>query len=138
MTSQELRRLADEADVRAMITRLALLADTGPLCDYAALFTEDARWALPDAVRTGRADIVAGARERRAAAITGPGSHTRHVVMPMAVRFDGADTAAADSYWMFYVNTASEPRLSLMGQYRDLWRRTATGWLLADRDIIAG
>jgi len=132
-------RAADEAEVRNVIVRLAQYADGLGSCEqYAALFTEDADWMMPGAPRHGRADILAGSIARRADGGVGPGSNTRHVIATTAVEFSDADTAVADSYWMFYVETDSAPRLQLMGTYRDTLRRTSDGWLMARREVSYG
>lgn len=132
-------RAADEAEVRNVIVRLAQYADGLGSCEqYAALFTEDADWMMPGAPRHGRADILAGSIARRADGGVGPGSNTRHVIATTAVEFTDADTAVADSYWMFYVETDATPRLQLMGTYRDTLRRTADGWLMARREVSYG
>ena len=132
-------RAADEAEVRNVIVRLAQYADGLGSCEqYAALFTEDADWMMPGAPRHGRADILAGSIARRADGGVGPGSNTRHVIATTAVDFTDADTAVADSYWMFYVETDAAPRLQLMGTYRDTLRRTADGWLMARREVSYG
>jgi uncharacterized protein (TIGR02246 family) len=130
---------ADEADVRTVIVRLAQYADGLGSCEeYAALFTEDADWLMPGAPRHGRADILAGSIERRAAGGVGPGSNTRHVIASTAVDFPAPDTAVADSYWMFFVETDTAPRLQLMGTYRDTLRRTSDGWRMARREVSYG
>ena len=132
-------RVADEAEVRHVIVRLAQYADGLASCEeYAALFTEDAEWLMPGAPRPGRADILAGSLERRAAGGVGPGSNTRHVIASTAMEFPDRDTAVADSYWMFFVETDSAPRLQLMGTYRDTLRRTGGGWLMARREVSFG
>lgn len=132
-------RAADEAEVRNVIVRLAQYADGLGSCEqYAALFTEDADWMMPGAPRHGRADILAGSIARRADGGVGPGSNTRHVIATTAVDFTDADTAVADSYWMFYVETDAAPRLQLMGTYRDTLRRTTDGWLMARREVSYG
>jgi uncharacterized protein (TIGR02246 family) len=133
-----LRRVADELDIRSIVARLAQYADDGDLDDYVALFTEDAHWAMPGAPRTGRADIRAGGEARRATGEVGPGSNSRHMVTTVAVTADGSDTAVADSYFLFYVNTLEAPTLRLCGAYHDTFVRTAEGWKLARRDIAFG
>ncbi len=144
-----LRRLADELEIRNVIALLAQLADTAPddeLDRYLALFTDDAAWVigaeggpLPPQGRHGQADILAGVRERRAAGIQGPGTHTRHLVSTIAVVFDSDDSAQAPCYWQFFRNTASEaPLLAGMGEYRNTFVRTADGWKLAWRVIYPG
>ncbi|MDX6740962.1 nuclear transport factor 2 family protein [Actinocorallia sp. A-T 12471] len=136
---EDWRGVADELEIRGVLARVAQYSDTGDLADYAALFTEDARWSMagwPE--KTGRAAIREAGAARRAEGQTGPGSATRHLVGTVAVALDG-DRAIADSYWQFWVETASAaPRLFSMGAYRDTLHRTDHGWKIADRLITPG
>jgi uncharacterized protein (TIGR02246 family) len=127
----------DELAVRNLVARVAQYADGPDVDAYVALFTADAVWDMPGAPRTGHAEIRAGSEERRAAGQIGPGSNTRHVVSTVAVRVH-ADHAVADSVWQFYVDTASAPRLQLMGTYHDELRRVGHDWKLARRAITIG
>lgn len=130
--------VADDLTVRTIVARIAQLSDSGELEEYGRQFTEDARWDMPGVpVKTGRAEIVAAGAARRATGETGPGSASRHLVGTIAVAVTG-DTAVADSYWQFYVDTTTAPTLKLMGAYRDTFRRTAEGWQLAERLITVG
>ena len=104
------QRLVDELEIRNLVARLAQLADMGDLDEYVSLFTEDASWEMPGAPRHGRADIMAGAQDRRNSGTTGPESHTRHVISTLLVQSDGSDKATADSYWLFYGNTTTDAR----------------------------
>jgi uncharacterized protein (TIGR02246 family) len=138
-TVTDVRAVRDEQEIRSVLARIAQLADMGELADYGRQFTEDAVWEMPGVpVKRGRAEIVAAGAARRASGEAGPGSHTRHAVGTVAVTMDG-DQAVADSYWQFYVDTASAPRLQLMGHYRDTFRREVDGrWRLAQRIITLG
>ena len=130
--------VADELAIRNLIVRVAQYADgLGSIDEYVALFTEDAEWAMPGNPKRGHDEIRAGAEGRRASGEVGPGSGTRHVVSGIAVELAG-DEAVADSYWAFYVDTASAPTMTLMGAYRDVLRRTPDGWRLARREITFG
>jgi uncharacterized protein (TIGR02246 family) len=129
---------ADELEIRNVIARLALLADMGDLDEYASLFTEDAEWNMPGGPKNGRADIHAGAVDRRAAGGVGPGTNTRHVVGTVAVKAVDDDTATAEAYFQFYVDSATAPALRLFGHYDDTFRRTPDGWKLARRQITFG
>lgn len=129
---------ADELAVRTIVARIAHLSDSGELDEYGRQFTEDARWVMPGVpVKHGRAEIVAAGAARRATGETGPGSASRHLIGTVAVAVTG-DTAVADSYWQFYVDTTTAPTLKLMGAYHDTFRRTPDGWQLAERLITLG
>jgi uncharacterized protein (TIGR02246 family) len=130
--------LAAELEIRNLIARLAQLADHGDLEEYAGLFTADAAWEYPGGPRRGRADILAGARERRSQRVTGPGSATRHVITTLAVRVHDATTATADSYFLFWRDTATSPALVNMGHYHDVLRREEGAWRIARREITLG
>jgi 3-phenylpropionate/cinnamic acid dioxygenase small subunit len=140
-------RVADELAIRNLIARLAHFADTASLEAYATLFTDDAVWRLPAANavglpandRQGKAEIIAGAAERRAAKIQGPGTNTRHIVTTIAVEFgDDPDHARATAYWSYVVDSADTPCVVSVGQYDDEFRRTGTNWKLAVRQITVG
>jgi 3-phenylpropionate/cinnamic acid dioxygenase small subunit len=141
----EVEHFADDVAVMKLIARIAHLADSGDLSDYAGCFTDDATWnlpsdsgvGLPPQTRAGIADIVQGAQERRASGMQGPGSRTRHVVSTIDVEVEG-DTATSKAYWRYYGNTDATPQLLTMGQYDDTFRRTSTGWRLQQRTITRG
>lgn len=133
------RRLADELAIRNVIARLAHLADDAlGLDEYVALFTEDATWELPGAARTGRSDIAAGAVERRSEGLSGPGSGTKHVISTVAVRSDGSDVATATSYFEYYADTTTAPRVTHIGRYDDTFVREPGGWRLQRRAVRFG
>jgi 3-phenylpropionate/cinnamic acid dioxygenase small subunit len=129
----------DELEIRNLIARIAHQSDHGEdLADYMACFTEDAEWNFPVGARVGQAAIRAGAEERRGTGMTGPGSHTRHLLTTIEVRADGSDTATSQAYFVYLVDTHETPRIFNCGHYRDTWRRTPDGWKLAIRNIELG
>ena len=135
-----------DAEIRTLLARIAQLADTGDLDEYLSLFTEDAVWGMPDnpAVgmtaneKRGHAEILAGARERRASGLQGPGTDSRHVLTTIAVDVQSEDRATARSYFMFFGTTSTTPTLRTMGQYDDVFVRGERGWQLAHRVITVG
>jgi 3-phenylpropionate/cinnamic acid dioxygenase small subunit len=139
--------LADaDAAIRTLLARIAQLADTGDLDEYVTLFTPDAVWAMPDnpsiglpaSEKRGIAEIRAGAEERRAGGVQGPGTNTRHVLTTTAVFLERDDRATARSYFQFYGDTTSQPVLRNMGQYDDVLVWGERGWQLAHRTITFG
>jgi hypothetical protein len=134
------QRVADEAEIRNVIARMAHLADDGDLeKEYLLLFTEDALWERPGEKHQGHEDILAGARERRRIGMQGPGTATHHVNTTLWVDLTGPDEAHAESYWFFVRETSSEaPQLASIGRYVDDFRRTAAGWKLSRRQIQPG
>jgi uncharacterized protein (TIGR02246 family) len=136
--SDVMARVAAEFEIRNVIARVAHLADDGDLEEYASLFTEDGSWEYPGGPRRGRADILAGARERRSQKVTGPGSNTRHVITTLAVHVEDATTAVADSYWLFWRDTTTSPVLFNIGHYHDVVRHVDGAWRIARREITLG
>jgi 3-phenylpropionate/cinnamic acid dioxygenase small subunit len=132
---RDISRVADELAIRNVIARIARLADQGDLDEYVDQFTEDAVWNFPPGPRKGRADILVGARERRAGGTTGPGSRARHQISTIEVDVGEDGTAKADSYLMFVVNTADGPSVAVSGSYHDTFVRQGSRWRLARRDI---
>jgi 3-phenylpropionate/cinnamic acid dioxygenase small subunit len=138
----QLQQLADELEIRNLVSTLAHMADMAPedkLDGYVALFTDDARWEMPGSLRQGRDDILAGALDRRENGIQGPGTNTRHVITPHAihVHVDG-DAATGNAYFMLVADTLSAPQVRGIGHYQDRYRRTAEGWKLDQRTITIG
>jgi len=129
--------MSDDAAIRNVVARLAMLSDGGDLEEYVDLFTDDARWDMPGGALQGRDNLLAGAIERRETGTVGPGSNTRHVIATQTVEVDG-DEAVSDAYFQFWVNTATEPSMALFGTYRDRLVRTGDGWKLAHRVISFG
>ncbi|GAA3518272.1 hypothetical protein GCM10022234_12160 [Aeromicrobium panaciterrae] len=135
----DLRWVADQLEIRNLLARLSHLADAGDLDEYVDLFTEDGSWEPPadtePPVRAlrGRADLLAGAHERRNAGLSGPGTFSRHVVTNIALVRTGPDTVSSHSYWHFYEKTDGIQEAGGMGTYDDEFRRTPEGWRLARR-----
>lgn len=138
--------MSADAEIRTALARIAQLADTGDLDEYLAMFTDDAVWAMPDnpAVgmlaneKRGHAEIRAGAEERRASGLQGPGTESRHVLTTIAVSLERDDRATVRSYFLFFGSTSSQPVLRTMGQYDDVFVRGEHGWQLARRTITVG
>jgi hypothetical protein len=139
--------LADEAEIRNLVARLAHLADFAPTLDeYLACFTEDAVWEYDEAARSqvdpnrpglrlvGAEAIAADRKRLRAEGFQGPGTNTFHVNTTLAVRVRGEAEADAESYWLF-VSGQGEPLVRKIGRYQDRYRRTAGGWKLAHRIV---
>ena len=135
-----------DAEIRTVLARIAQLADTGDLEEYLTMFTEDAVWGMPDnpAVgmtaneKKGHAEILAGAQERRASGLQGPGTESRHVLTTIAIDVESEDRATARSYFMFFASTSTTPTLRTMGQYDDVLVKGERGWQLARRRITVG
>jgi 3-phenylpropionate/cinnamic acid dioxygenase small subunit len=141
-----IERVAAELEIRNVLARLAHLADTGETDAYVSLLTDDVVWAMPAnpaiglaaSERQGHEAIATGQRERMAAGLQGPGSNAIHMVTTTSIRFDDDDTATAQSTFMFWTSTGTQPTLTSLGRYEDALRRTSAGWKLARRVITFG
>ena len=129
--------VADELEVRNLIARLSLNADTGDEIEYMSSFAADALWNIPGAPVRGHEQIREGLIARRAQGIAGPGTATRHMVSTIAIVVDG-DTATSRSYFQFFSETTTTPTLRAVGAYHDVFIRTGDGWKLQQRDITFG
>ncbi|GAA1844271.1 hypothetical protein GCM10009836_24610 [Pseudonocardia ailaonensis] len=129
--------------VADLLARIAQAADLDTLEEYGELLAEDIVWVMPENPATGlpaqrregRADVLAGARERRASGLQGPGSGARHLVSTIVVTPSG-DQARARSYFQFVGGGSGTPVLLSTGVYEDRFVRSeGGGWLLAERRI---
>jgi hypothetical protein len=139
--SGEATRVADELEIRNLLAELAWLADHAPIDDltgYLACFTDDAEWEMPGDTRRGHAQLQSGAEDRRRSGTMGPGSGVMHFLGCTHVAFSSDTEAHAKSYMQAYRDTSGEPKLMIMGEYRDTFRKTDAGWKLAKRVVQFG
>jgi hypothetical protein len=78
----------------------------------------------------GADEIVAGAAARRDDGTSGPGTGTRHVVIPAVIEVNG-DTAIAVSHFVFLAGL----EIRNAGSYRDTLIRTENGWQISVRTV---
>jgi ketosteroid isomerase-like protein len=132
-------QVADELAIRNLVARMAQVADeASSLDEYAALLTPDSVWELEgQPAFEGRAAVVAGAADRRAQGLVGPGTDTRHVITTQSVIVEG-DTASGQCTCLFYSDARSGPSLRAVSQYRDEFRRSPEGWQISRRIIRFG
>ena len=143
-----LQRLADEMEIRNLVSRIFLLADQEADLDrYLDCFADDAVWEARGKDDTvGRlADVHVGSRivgrealradreHVRQTGHQGPGSGTYHVSTTLEVRVGDDDTAEAESHWLFLRREEGGPKVLSVGSYVDRFVRTERGWKLAHR-----
>ena len=129
--------MSDDALIRSLIGRAAHVGDEGSPDDYRTLYTADATWSMGDVTQHGVEEIVAATRDRRATGVSGPGTGTRHLVVPLHVTVD-SDAATAVSYFLFLGNTTAAPTVKMFGTYTDDLARTPEGWRIQRRVSRAG
>jgi uncharacterized protein (TIGR02246 family) len=131
-TEALVRRLLDESEVRNRIARLAQATDDGTPEEYAEHWSEDAVWeVIGHESRSGRDDILAGARARHEAGLIGPSTNTRHIVATSVVEIDG-DRATARSAHAVLIKDGGAV-VGFSGVYEDELRREPNGWLISRR-----
>ncbi|WP_327152115.1 nuclear transport factor 2 family protein [Nocardia sp. NBC_01329] len=137
MTIARSDSMAAELEVRDFLGRCALCADEGHAEEYRNFYSEDVVWETTGTRQVGIAEVVAAAVERRRAGISGPGSHTRHVITTLTVTVDGSK-AQALSYVQFYRDAHATPILELIIRYSDKLCRGDGGWKITHRRITPG
>ena len=122
----------DDVAIRNLLGLTALLGDEGTPQDYRRVYAPDATWRMGTIEQAGADEIVAAAAARRADGTSGPGTGTRHLVIPMQVEVTG-DSARTVSHFVFLAGTA----ITVAGTYRDELMRTSVGWRISKREIRA-
>ncbi|MCW2930482.1 MAG: nuclear transport factor 2 family protein [Actinomycetia bacterium] len=123
----------DDAAIRNVLGLTAFLGDQGAPEDYRKVYAPDVVWRMGEHVQSGADEIVAAAAARRAEGVSGPGTGTRHLVIPLTIEVAG-ETATAVSYYVFLSGTT----IATTGTYHDELARTGHGWQITRRDITAG
>jgi uncharacterized protein (TIGR02246 family) len=134
----DLQKLRIERECERLVTRYCHLVDHGQAAQVAELFTEDGVWASPEATMTGREQIRAGFQRRQ----ENTARMSRHVCCNLLVEVVDEDHAGGVVYLTLYrtdgdparrVSPSAAP--SVVGEYRDRFRRTPDGWRFAKREI---
>jgi hypothetical protein len=136
----EQRELADEAEIRNVVARLAHLADVDgdDLERYLALWTPDGVSVHPDWEAHGHDGLRRAVHDLRSRGIQGPGANTLHLNTTLVVDVDGSDRATAESYWQHWDVSSMPPVIRSIGRYRDSFVRTDDGWKLHRRVVTYG
>ncbi len=133
----EVQTWCAKAAIVELITRYAVLNDTGDWDAVAALYTDDGRMnrpTAPDDFISGRAAILAAFKSR-------PPRASRHIVANILVTLGGETRARATSQILLFTGTPAEeggiPIQSaappLVGTYEDTLVRTPDGWRFSER-----
>ena len=140
MELEPIQRLIAESEIRNLVARLAHLADDANLDEYLDLYTEDGSWAHDDdPPAVGRDAMRAGAEQRIATGIQGPGTGRRHLNTTLSVTVEGPDAATAESYFLYLATKdVEQPTVLKTGRYLDRFRRTPKGWKLVSRRVVEG
>src|SRR5262245_17120095 len=134
--------IADEIEIRNLVSRLAVYADGNDVDGYLTLLTEDAEWHTrmhkgDQPPIKGHSALKAGALKRRADGVQGAGSQLRHLVTTLAIDVKG-DTATGQCYLLTVRKSDQTPVSDALAVYEDEYRKTKDGWKLAKRTISRG
>lgn len=136
MTSQE--KMEIERECERLVTAYCHYVDHGEAARIAELFTEDGVWASAQVTLSGQEKIREAMVQRQANAAR----MSRHVCNNFLIEVLDEDHAEATVYLTLYRHDGEEGRsfspLSgplMVGEYRDRFLRTASGWRIAHREI---
>ncbi|MGY1550479.1 nuclear transport factor 2 family protein [Microbacterium sp. A588] len=124
-----------ESAIRSLISRSAFYGDTAAPESYAEIYTADAVWEMGAVQQEGIDAIIEATHRRRTDGISGPGTASRHVVVPMRVEVDG-ERGHAWSYLLFYRSTDSTPTVELFAVYEDTVRLENDRWQIERRTVL--
>jgi ketosteroid isomerase-like protein len=124
--------LRDKDDIRELLARYCHLLDGYRLAAFGELFTADGVWESQDGTATGPAAITA--LLARLVPTPGPGTRRRHHTTNTVIDLDG-DRATALSNFLVVRDAGGSAVVAVSGSYRDVLRRTGSGWRFAHRTL---
>jgi len=131
-----LREVDDERKIRNLLAHLSHLADHGTIDEYLALWTPDGIWEGSADSACGHEQLRARIERYRDRGVQGPRTGTRHVSTTRSVNFVSCDAAECESYFIYFTQVYSEPRVTTVGRYVDRLVRADGRWRLARRRIV--
>jgi ketosteroid isomerase-like protein len=125
----DLREIADRIEIEALRGEYSDAAMMGDYDRFAALFTDDAVYRIPDAgiEQTGRKEIRAGSE-----GLAGRWEYFVQTTHPGALRLDG-DTASGRAYVCELGRLRDGTSILNYALFHDRYRRTPDGWKFAER-----
>ncbi len=141
MTTPDMNRIADDREISDVVIRYTWALDHRRFDDLADVFCEDAT------ADYGRLGVFKGptAIGQAAAGSLGRFDRTQHIVSNHQITFDGdgagagagaSDGARGRCYFQaqhVWVDSSGAHNYTVAGSYLDRYRRTASGWRIAER-----
>ena len=131
-------RLEIERACERLVTAYCHYVDHGEASRIADLFSEDGLWASPEVKMSGREQIEKGFGRREAQ----KERMSRHVCNNFLCEVEDAEHASGVVYLTLYRHDGDPSRKvspldgpELVGEYRDRFVRTPTGWRFQERRI---
>ena len=129
---------AVERSCQRLICEYAQLADHGKTAQIADLFTDDGVFVWGEFILSGRKQLLGAFR----VAQDQGGVTSRHVCTNILVRVIDADHAEGVTYLTLFEHRGPTPRgvapggaPTLIGEYRDTFANTPTGWRFRRREL---
>lgn len=129
-----LEAASDSAVLRALALT-GVYSDEAPLADLGKLLADDIVWTMPGRLWTGRDEVVEGLHGSRASGIVGPGSRTRHFILPPLVEADGS-VIRTRSHWLLVRAGTPTAEVLNAGEYHDTWRIVDGAAVLVSREVV--
>ena len=126
-TADAIQLLIDTAAIRRLLAGCCQTLDDGHFEEWAALYTEDCRFAVMGQRTQGRAEMRAMIEPFQTADLRG-----KHMISEPRINLHG-DEANATTDFAF---VARDNRILQTGRYYDILRRGADGWQVAGREIV--
>ena len=127
VTADTIRLLLDTAAIRHLLASCCQTLDDGRFEAWAALYTEDCRFAVMGTRTQGRAEMRAVIEPFQTAELRG-----KHMISEPRINLHG-DEATATTDFAF---VAKDNKVLQTGRYHDILRRGANGWQVAGREIV--
>ena len=150
MSSAEIQKLIDEAAIRNLVGKLAIMADHDEdLEEYFDLWTEDGIFDMrepigaepgdPSQVWTinGLEELKANRKHLRDIGFQGPASNVWHANTTLHITVLDDTSAEAQSYWVL-MGSKEKVEVLRIGHYHDTFRKTEDGWKIAYRRVTPG
>ena len=126
----------EELKIHNLLNRAAYLSDEGTVEEFVAIFSDDGVWDSEPAPTTGRAAIQDMLQSLRSSKISGPGSHTKHILSNLFISIDQkGNTASAYSYWTFISTSGEKPSIIATGYYEDSLQKSESDWYVTYRKV---
>jgi len=150
MSDSEIRKLIDEAEIRNLVGKLAIMADLyEDLEEYYTYWTQDATFDMREPVGwkegdksqawivKGLDELKANRKQLREVGFQGPGSNVWHANTTLFIDVKDEANAEAQSYWVL-LGSSDSVQLLRVGHYHDTFRKTDGKWKLAYRRVTPG
>ena len=126
-TADAIQLLIDTAAIRRLLAGCCQTLDDGHFKEWAALYTEDCRFAVMGQRTQGRAEMRAMIEPFQTADLRG-----KHMISEPRINLHG-DEANATTDFAF---VSKDNKILQTGRYYDVLRRGADGWQVAGREIV--